>query len=164
MTQSEQVMSVGAQSRRPRGTLRPVTLRGQPAWGDVAAQASSEPADGAASGSAPARPATDTGAVAVNDLEAEVYAARDLHGDDRTKVRRMFARARSRMSEATYRRALVLARDTGVLSIEECISGAVAMEWEPLPRPEFSLATIEAAVAEQERSGGAVEPAEGATS
>jgi hypothetical protein len=28
------------------------------------------------------------------------------------------------------------------------------MEWQPTPRPEFSLATIEAAVAEQERSGG----------
>jgi hypothetical protein len=26
------------------------------------------------------------------------------------------------------------------------------MEWNPLPRPEFSLATIEAAVAEQERA------------
>jgi hypothetical protein len=55
------------------------------------------------------------------------------------------------MSDATYRRALVLGRDSVLLSLEECLSGALAMEWEPLPRPEFTLATIEAAVAEQER-------------
>jgi hypothetical protein len=158
---------MGAQSGRARGTLRPVTLRGEATWSGVAPPASSEAADGAPPGSAPRsappRPSADGGAVAVDELEAAVYAARDLHGDDRSKVRRMFARARSRMSEATYRRALVLARDTGLLSIEECISGALAMEWEPLPRPEFSLATIEAAVAEQERSGRPVERPEGPT-
>ena len=50
-----------------------------------------------------------------------------------------------------------------LLTIEECVNGALAMEWEPTPRPEFSLATIEAAVAEQERSGRPVEPPEGRT-
>src|SRR3954447_7750805 len=86
----------------------------------------------------------------VEDLEAEVYAARDLHGDERGAVRRALAKARSRMSEDTYRRALVLARDSALLTVEECLDGARAMEWQPLSRPEFSLATIEAAVAEQE--------------
>ena len=107
----------------------------------------SEPTAGAAADPSGAAGAT----AAVEDLEAEVYAARDLHGDERGAVRRALAKARSRMSEDTYRRALVLARDSALLSVEECLDGARAMEWQPLPRPEFSLATIEAAVAEQER-------------
>ncbi len=86
------------------------------------------------------------------DLELEVYTARDVHGDDRVKLRRKFARARSSMTETSYRRALELARDSVLLTVEECFEGAQAMEWEPLPRPEFSLASIEAAVAEQERA------------
>jgi hypothetical protein len=94
--------------------------------------------------------------VSVEDLEQEVYAARELSGDGRTQVTRMLADARDGLSEATYRRALVLARDTVLLSVEECLSGALAMEWEPAPRPEFSLETIEAAVAEQERQGDGV--------
>ncbi len=89
----------------------------------------------------------------MEDLEAEVYASRDVHGDARAQLRRTLARARSSMSEAGYRHALELARDSVLLSVDECIQGARALEWEPLPRPEFSLATIEAAVAEQERSG-----------
>ena len=39
------------------------------------------------------------------------------------------------MSEVAYRRALELARDSVLLSVDECLEGAVAMEWEPLPRP-----------------------------
>lgn len=97
----------------------------------------------------------------MEDLEGQVLGARDLHGAQRTEAKRLLARARRQLSEQTYRRALVLARDSVLLSIAECISGAQAMEWEPMPRPEFSLATIEAAVAEQERSGRTVEPAEG---
>jgi hypothetical protein len=138
-----------------RGTLRPVTLRGEPTWGGMATPASDAEADEATdAGSAPARPGADTGSLSsVEDLEAELYAARDLHGDERGQARRTLAHARSQMSEATYRRALALAQDTMLLSIEECINGALAMEWEPRPRPEFSLETIEAAVAEQEREG-----------
>jgi hypothetical protein len=86
------------------------------------------------------------------DLESEVYTARDVHGDARAKLRRKLARARSSMSDTSYRRALELARDSVLLSVDECLEGAVAMEWEPLPRPEFSLESIEAAVAEQERA------------
>jgi hypothetical protein len=56
------------------------------------------------------------------------------------------------MSETAYRRALELARDSVLLSVDECLEGALAMEWEPMERPEFSLASIEAAVAEQERA------------
>jgi hypothetical protein len=89
----------------------------------------------------------------LDDLEADVYAARDLHGEERAEVRRTLSEARSQMAEATYRSALVLARDSALLSIEECLDGAAAMEWEPKPRPEFSLETIEAAVAERERDG-----------
>ena len=66
----------------------------------------------------------------------------------------MLADARTRLSDVTYRRALALARDSVLLSVEECVSGAEAMEWDPEPRPEFSLATIEAAVAEQESRSG----------
>ena len=87
----------------------------------------------------------------LEDLEHEVYAARDLHGEERGQVRRLLSEARARMSEGPTGARSMLARDSGLLSIEECLSGAVAMEWEPMPRPEFSLATIEAAVAEQER-------------
>ena len=89
----------------------------------------------------------------LEDLEQEVYAARELYGDEREQIDRLLAHARAEMSEPTYRRALVLARDSGLLSVDECLNGAVAMEWEPMPRPEFSLATIEAAVAQQEREG-----------
>jgi flagellar biosynthesis GTPase FlhF len=88
----------------------------------------------------------------IKDLESEVYAARDVHGDDRVKLRRKLGRARSSMTETSYRRALELARDSVLLTIEECLEGGQAMEWEPLPRPEFTLASIEAAVAEQERA------------
>jgi hypothetical protein len=142
-------------SGRGRGSLPPVTLRGEPTWGAVAAPAS-EPVAERATGAAAATDGTEfdgaaTAAGSLKDLEAEVYAARNLHGDERTRVRRLFANARKRMSDATYRRALELARDSVLLSVEECLNGAVAMEWEPTPRPEFSLATIEAAVAEQER-------------
>jgi hypothetical protein len=111
--------------------------------GPVPARSAAAGSNGAAGDSTP-----------VEDLEAEVYAARDLHGEERTKARRALGKARSRMSEDTYRRALLLARDSGLLTIQECLDGARAMEWQPLPRPEFSLATIEAAVAEQERLAG----------
>jgi hypothetical protein len=132
-----------------------VTLRGEPSWGGLAAPAAAPSVNGSRpSGSVPIRSA-DNGAASdstpVEDLETEVYAARDLHGEERTKARRALTKARSRMSEATYRRALLLARDSGLLTIQECLDGARAMEWQPMPRPEFSLATIEAAVAEQER-------------
>jgi hypothetical protein len=91
-----------------------------------------------------------------------VYTVRDLHGEERAQARRTLSQARSGMSDATYRRALILARDSVLLSVEECVDGAQAMEWEPTPRPEFSLETIEAAVAEQERHGhGAAEPEDG---
>ncbi len=99
----------------------------------------------------PARGTTGADPSSIESLEAEVYAARDLHGDERGTTRRLLAKARTRMSEETYRRALELARDSSLLTVEECLDGARAMEWQPLPRPEFSLATIEAAVAEQEQ-------------
>jgi hypothetical protein len=138
-----------------RGTLRAVSLRGEPTWGGVAAPEHEPETDQVTdSGDAAERSETDPAPAAdptLEDLEHEVYTARDLHGEERGQVRRTLSEARGRMSEGTYRRALMLARDTGLLSIEECLSGAVAMEWEPMPRPEFSLATIEAAVAEQER-------------
>jgi hypothetical protein len=129
-----------------------VTLRGEPTWGGAAAV----PAEVYAT-SQPARVravADDDGAEqpSTKDLESEVYTARDVHGDARAKLRRKLARARSSMSDTAYRRALELARDSGLLSVDECLEGAVAMEWEPLPRPEFTLASIEAAVAEQERA------------
>jgi hypothetical protein len=89
----------------------------------------------------------------LSDLEQAVYDARELDDDQRAEVGQVLTDARAGMTEDTYRRALVLARDTVLLSIEECINGAIAMEWAPLPRPEFSLAAIEAAVAEQERRG-----------
>ena len=129
---------------------------GGPASGTADA-ASGTAADAAASGSAaPTRPVAAAEPIdgrPIEDLESEVYAARDLHGDERGEVRRTLVQARSRMSDTTYRRALVLARDSVLLSIDECLNGAAAMEWEPTPRPAFNLETIEAAVAEQERNG-----------
>ncbi len=132
-----------------------MTLRGEPTWGGVAApapapaQAAPAPQPAAvrapADGSAPARSS-------IEELESEVYVARDVHGETRAQLRRTLAQARSSMSEPSYRRALELARDSVLLSVDECVRGALAMEWEPTPRPEFSLATIEAAVAEQERT------------
>jgi hypothetical protein len=86
------------------------------------------------------------------DLESEIYTRRDGHGNNRVTLRRKLAHARSSMTETSYRRALELARDSLLLSIEECIAGARAMEWTPMPRPEFTLTSIEAAVAEQERA------------
>jgi hypothetical protein len=109
----------------------------------------------AAAKPAPAPAVTDVDGAqqsSTKDLESEVYTTRNVHGDDRVKLRRKLARARSSMNETSYRRALELARDSVLLTIEECFEGAQAMEWEPLPRPEFSLASIEAAVAEQERA------------
>ena len=129
-----------------------MTLRGEPAWGGPAAV----PAEAyAAPQPAPVRAVTDVDGAEqppTKDLEHEVYTARDVHGDARAKLRRKLARARSTMSETAYRRALELARDSVLLSVDECLEGALAMEWEPMPRPEFSLASIEAAVAEQERA------------
>jgi hypothetical protein len=179
MTESDQTGTNVAHPSLRRGTLRPVSVQGEPARGSVAAPTPTAPADRAASASAAARPGTDApttpvrpggdaaadvDGVPLEDLESEVYTVRDLQGDERDEVSRALAQARSEMSEATYRRALVLARDSVLLSIEECINGAVAMEWEPMPRPEFSLETIEAAVAEQERNGeGSAEEPEGRT-
>jgi hypothetical protein len=130
----------------------------EPVRGAVASPGSDAGAGTAASWGAapPARPDPDgqvLDGAPVEDLESEVYAARDLHGEERGEVRRVLVQARARMSDTTYRRALVLARDSVLLSIDECLNGAVAMEWEPAQRPEFSLETIEAAVAEQERNG-----------
>lgn len=132
-----------------------MTLRGEPTWGGVATPPPA-PAEGTATpqpapvrapadGSAPGRPS-------IEDLESAVYTARDVHGETRAQLRRTLAEARSTLSESSYRRALELARDSVLLSVDECVQGALAMEWEPTPRPEFSLATIEAAVAEQERA------------
>jgi hypothetical protein len=137
-----------------------VTPGGEPSWDAVTAPASG-PASERATGSTAGAAWTEGGAqggedLSLENLEHEVYVARDLHGKERVQIRRLLARARARMSEITYRRALMLARDSGLLSVEECLTGAVAMEWEPMPRPEFSLATIEAAVAEQERHGDAI--------
>jgi hypothetical protein len=136
----------------PRANLHDVTLRGEPTWGGGAAV----PAEVyAASQPVPAREVADVDGAeqpSTKDLESEVYTVRDVHGNARVKLRRKLARARSSMSETSYRRALELARDTILLTVEECLEGARAMEWEPLPRPEFSLASIEAAVAEQERA------------
>jgi hypothetical protein len=132
-----------------------VTLRGEPTWGGVAATATGPAQAPATPHAAPERPAAETGAAQrtpTEDLESEVYAARDVHGDARAELRRTLAQARSSLSETAYRRALELARDSVLLSVDECVEGALAMEWNPLPRPEFSLATIEAAVAEQERA------------
>ena len=129
-----------------------MTLRGEPTWSGAAAV----PAEVyATSKPAPVRAVTDVDGAEqppTKDLESEVYTARDVHGDARAKLRRKLARARSTMSETAYRRALELARDSVLLSVDECLEGALAMEWEPMPRPEFSLASIEAAVAEQERA------------
>jgi hypothetical protein len=133
-----------------------VTLRGEPTWGGVAAPATGPAQAPTATSNVPARASTEPAGggsrPSTEDLESDVYVARDVHGDARAELRRMLAQARSRLSEATYRRALELARDSVLLSVEECVQGAQAMEWNPLPRPEFSLATIEAAVAEQERN------------
>jgi len=140
-----------------------VTLRGEPTWGSLAAPTAAPSVNGTAGADrgrtrsastppTPARGTTGAGESTTENLEAEVYAARDLHGDERAKARRLLGKARSRMADETYRRALELARDSSLLTIEECLDGARAMEWEPLPRPEFSLATIEAAVAEQEQA------------
>jgi hypothetical protein len=141
--------------RQGQGTLRAVTLRGEPTWRDVGAPAlrpASERATGPTGVSTPAEGDDEIGkSASLEDLEQEVYAARELHGDERGPVARLLADARAGMSDATYRRALMLARDSGLLSVQECLNGAAAMEWEPMPRPEFSLETIEAAVAEQER-------------
>ena len=164
------------------GTLRPVTLRGEPLWhgvseagtvdvsrADLHRASHSDPRTpaggspvrlvGAAPAPGPAGPSSDgpsTGASAHeaprDSLEAEVYASRDVHGEERGQVRRTLLHARSRMSESTYRRALVLARDSGLLTLEECLAGALAMEWEPQPRPEFTLAAIEETVDEQLRN------------
>ncbi len=142
-----------------RDSLRLVTLRREPTWGGGVAAApvpaepnGGQPATGPRPVVASGSTARDGAATPVEELEAEVYAARDVHGDARAQLRRTLSRARSSMSEAGYRHALELARDSVLLTVDECIQGARAMEWEPLPRPEFSLATIEAAVAEQERS------------
>ena len=129
-----------------------MTLRGEPTWGGAAAAPAEAPA---ASQPAPVRAVTDADGAeqpSTKDLESEVYTARDVHGDARAKLRRKLAKARSSMSDTSYRRALELARDSVLLSVDECLEGALAMEWEPMPRPEFSLASIEAAVAEQERA------------
>ena len=131
-----------------------MTLRGEPTWGSVAAPATGPTQVPAATHTGPARAGSEPGQAprtSTEDLESDVYVARDVHGDARAELRRTLAQARSRLSEATYRRALELARDTVLLTVDECVQGAQAMEWNPLPRPEFSLATIEAAVAEQER-------------
>jgi hypothetical protein len=141
--------------RQGQGTLRAVTLRGEPTWRDVGAPASRPRSERATESTDVPAPAEGDGEVgksgSLEDLEHEVYTARELHGDERGQVGRLLADARAGMSEATYRRALMLARDSGLLSVQECLNGAAAMEWEPAPRPEFSLETIEAAVAEQER-------------
>ncbi len=132
-----------------------MTLRGEPTWGGVAAPATGPAQAPATPHTGPTRAATETGPgprTSTEDLEADVYTARDVHGEARAELRRTLAQARSRLSETTYRRALELARDTVLLTVDECVQGAQAMEWNPLPRPEFSLATIEAAVAEQERA------------
>jgi hypothetical protein len=176
MTESERTGTNVAHPPPARGTLRPVSLQGEPTRGGVAAPASATDAEAAASAPAPSRADSATApnragtepegvdAIPVEDLESEVYTVRDLHGEELDKVRQTLSRVRSEMSEATYRRALVLARDSVLLSIQECIDGALAMEWEPVPRPEFSLETIEAAVAEQERNGqGASDQPEGRT-
>lgn len=165
MTQSEQASTIGTHSGDARGTVSVVTLRGEPAWGGLTATATSRTVNGTAApgtgrqAGTGTQPATTGGlstaaAGSVEELEAQVYATRDLHGDERGAVRRLLSQARGRMSEDTYRRALVLARDSALLTVEECLDGARAMEWQPLPRPEFSLATIEAAVEEQERHAG----------
>ena len=133
-----------------------MTLRREPTWGGgvAAAPVPAEPNRASATGSyaGAGNAAGDGAATSTEDLEAEVYASRDVHGDARAQLRRTLSRARSSMSEAGYRHALELARDSVLLTVDECIQGARAMEWEPLPRPEFSLATIEAAVAEQEQT------------
>lgn len=157
MTEREQIRTDPGRSAPGPDSPRPVSREGEPMRGGAAGPAAGTAADVAGSGSAAP---TRRGAAAepidgrpVEDLESEVYAARDLHGDERGEVRRTLVQARSRMSDTTYRRALVLARDSVLLSIDECLDGAAAMEWEPTPRPEFSLEAIEAAVAEQERNG-----------
>jgi hypothetical protein len=142
--------------RHGQGTLPAVTLRGEPTRGEAGPE--SAPASGPTTGSRDVSAGTDGDAevgrnASLTDLEQAVYNARELQDDQRAEVGRLLADARAGMTEATYRRALVLARDSVLLSIEECINGALAMEWAPLPRPEFSLAAIEAAVAEQERRG-----------
>jgi hypothetical protein len=132
-----------------------VTRRGEPASREVGAPISGPASEWATGSTGAPAPVEGDGEVgkgrSLEDLEHEVYAARELHGDERGQVGRLLDDARVRMSEATYRRALLLARDSGLLSVQECLDGAAAMEWQPTPRPEFSLETIEAAVAEQER-------------
>jgi hypothetical protein len=137
-----------------------VSLGGEPTWGGVAAPASGSAAERATE-SEDGAVRTEPGPVVpsggrLEDLEAEVYAARELNGDELAQARGLLADARKGMSDPTYRRALELARDSVLLSVEECLSGALAMEWDPLPRPEFTLAAIEAAVAEQERRSSSV--------
>lgn len=137
-----------------------MSLRGEPTWGAAAGSASA-PESGPAAGSTDIRTPTEEDAevgqnASLEDLEQAVYEARELPDDERGEVGRLLADARAGMTEGTYRRALVLARDSVLLSIQECLDGALAMEWAPQPRPEFSLAAIEAAVAEQERRGDAI--------
>jgi hypothetical protein len=129
-----------------------VTSRAEPTWGGAGAVPAGTYAAAQPATARVVRDVDGAGPSSTKELESEVYAARDVHGDDRTKLRRKLTRARSSMTDTSYRRALELARDSVLLTIEECIEGALAMEWEPLPRPEFSLASIEAAVAEQERA------------
>lgn len=132
-----------------------MTLRGEPTWGAVAEPATGPAQVPATPHAGPERAGAETGAASdpsTEELESEVYTARDVHGDARAELRRTLSQERSRLSELTYRRALELARDSVLLTVDECVQGALAMEWDPLPRPEFSLATIEAAVAEQERA------------
>jgi hypothetical protein len=143
MTEREQIRTDLGRSAPGPDSLRPVSREGDPMRGGAPGPAAGTAADVAGSGSAAP---TRRGAAAepidgrpVEDLESEVYAARDLHGDERGEVGRTLVQARSRMSDTTYRRALVLARDSVLLSIDECLDGAAAMEWEPTPRPEFSL-------------------------
>jgi hypothetical protein len=154
MTDSEHVGTNVPHSVPGRGTLRSVSRGAESTRDSAGAPAAADtPASPSSVSARQHADADGVSAAATEDLESEVYAARDLDGDERAEVQRALAEARSQLSEATYRRALVLARDSVLLSIEECLSGAVAMEWEPMPRPEFSLETIEAAVAEQERNG-----------
>lgn len=157
MTDSEHTDTNVPHSVPSRGNLRSVSRGAEPTQDTAGAPAPVAAAEPPASpASVPMRQHADSDVVArppTEDLESEVYAARDLDGEERADVEHALAGARSQMSEATYRRALILARDSVLLSIDECLTGAVAMEWEPIQRPEFSLETIEAAVAQQERTG-----------
>ena len=67
-----------------------------------------------ADGTGPREIAADGRAVddgPLDELERQVFAARDLHGAQRTDAQRLLKRARKQLSELTYRRALALARD-----------------------------------------------------